>query len=404
MKNRNFVIMWLRDSLIAFASALTSSSVLSGALLHIGMGEEKISLYLAFVPFVNLAISLLFSGITSKTKKTIPAYTLLCLLSGVFTCTYALIFSFSFRENIAFFLLMLAGCLVTAVTAVRTIFDYKLPCEVMESDEYSLYVSVGGILGSAFGIAAGALLSLAYKKSEFNSVTCAAFLLAGASLCAASFINRALKLKSMGKTAENQKAGRASGDIAALFKNKTFLRLCVPNFIRGIGMATVPMMTVFAVGAGVIAETDGAAVTVCTYLGTLISCSLYAFLSRKVKIKTLCMGGALLFCVIAVSLSGGRTEFFICYTLAYIGYYAVSCAVPDLVYRNIESDIMSVFHTWRLALSTVGTTVSTALMGRLIGKVPPLWFLVAAAVSHIICAAAYAFEFSKNKNKVILRK
>lgn len=397
MKNRNFIVMWLRDSLIAFASALTSSSVLSGQLLHEGLGEDKISLYLAFVPFVNLGVSLAFSGITARVKRTIPAYTLLCLMSGVFTACFALVFAFSFKENTLLFLLMMTGCLVTAVTAIRTIFDYKLPCEVMASDEYSLYVSVGGILGSVFGIAGGLLLSFFYKKLDFTLVSCAAFILAGVSLCTASLINRSLKLKSTGKAEVPDGKSKSSANIGALIKNKSFKRLALPNFMRGIGMAAVPMMTVFAVNAGVLKETDSAAVTVCTYLGTLISCTLYAFLSKRIKIKTLCIGGAVLFCALVPSLGMGRAGFFVCYTLAYIGYYVVCCAVPDLVYRNIPSDIMSVFHTWRLALSTVGTTAATAVMGKLLGSVSPVFLLAAAALSHIICAAAYAAEFSKKR-------
>lgn len=398
MKNRNFYILWLRDSLIAFSSALTSSSVLSGQLLHAGMGEDKISLYLAFVPFINLGFSLGFSGITARVKRTIPAYTLLCLLSGVFTSCFALVFAFTVKEKLLFLLLMLTGCLVTAVTAVRTIFDYKLPCEVMKSDEYSLYVSVGGILGSVFGIAGGLLLSFFYKRFEFTAVSCGAFLAAGCSLCLSSLINRRLKIKTE-NTAPAAGGKKSSANIGALLKNKSFKRLALPNFIRGIGMAAVPMITVFAVSAGVLNESDGAAVTVCTYLGTLISCTLYAFLSRRVKIKNICVGGAVLFCALVPSFAGGRTGFFICYTLAYIGYYAVSCAVPDLVYRSITSDIMSVFHTWRLALSTVGTTVATAVMGKLIGTVSPVWILLAAALSQIICAAAYYIEFRSAESK-----
>ena len=46
---------------------------------------------------------------------------------------------------------MLLGCLVSAVTAIRNIFDYRLPCEVMNLDDYSVYVSVCGIVGGGIG-------------------------------------------------------------------------------------------------------------------------------------------------------------------------------------------------------------------------------------------------------------
>ena len=100
MKNRNFIILWIRDGLFAAAASITSASVLSGHLIHIGMREDKISFYLAVVPFVNLIVSLLFSGIASRTKKTISVYSALCLVSGILTALYALLFGVSSVESV----------------------------------------------------------------------------------------------------------------------------------------------------------------------------------------------------------------------------------------------------------------------------------------------------------------
>ena len=384
----------MRDALFAAAASLTSTSVLSGFLIYIGMKEDKVSLYLAAVPLINLAVSLLFSSAASKTKKTIKIYSLLCLASGVLTGIYALLFGAVKGLNVLFVFLMLLGCLVSGVTAIRNIFDYRLPCEVMDLDDYSFYVSMCGIVGGVAGLLAGAVLTFSYKKFDFTAVTCGAYLAAGICFCTAAYINRYLKSISNQRAEEKEEV---TGNLRTLFKNREFRILLVPNFVRGIGMAVVPMITLLAVNAKVIKETDGATVTVFTYLATLVSCILYASLARRMGPTWLCALGALLFCAIVPAFAGGKIAFYICYAFAYGGYYIINNAVPDMVYKNINPNLMSIFHTWRLALSTIGTTVATAVIGGLIGKVSPVWILLAGTLAHIVCAAAYYSVFRKNK-------
>lgn len=396
MKNKNFIILWTRDSLFAAAASLTSASVLSGHLLHTGMSEDKISFYLAAIPVVNLVISLLFSGITSKTKKTVKAYSFLCLASGILTALYALLFGTGTAGETLFAFLMILGCVLSGVTAVRNIFDYKLPCEVMELEEYSFYISISGIIGSVFGLAAGMALSYGYKKIEFVTATCTAYLIAGACYIAASFINKYLKQIARASAVSEQAEEKAN--VRTLFADRSFRLLLMPNLIRGIGMAVVPLITLLAVNAKAIAETDGATVTVFTYLATLLSCAAYAYLARRIGPARLCVLGALLFCAIVPAFFGGKAVFYFCYTVSYAGYYIVNNSIPDIVYRNVDRNMMSIFHTWRLAFSTVGTAAATAVIGKLVGVVSPVIILTVGVLSNVICAAAYYAVFERKRN------
>ena len=394
MKNKNFIILWVRDALFAAAASLTSTSVLSGHLLHIGMPEDKISFYLAAVPLVNLVVSLLFSSAASKTKKTITVYAVLCFASGLLTGGYALLFGFRRPQQILFIFLMLLGCLVSGVTAIRNIFDYRLPCEVMELRDYSFYVAVCGIVGGASGLAAGTVLTVSYRHFPFVAVTCGAYLAAGLCYCIAAWTNKLLRrIPQTEPDNAGQKA--VTGNLRTLFHDRTFRILFLPNLIRGIGMAVVPMLTLLAVNAHVIAETDGAAVTVFTYLATLVSCIAYVYLAKRIGVARLCALGALLFCAIVPSFLGGKVFFYICYTISYAGYYIINNAVPDMVYQSIDPRMMSIFHTWRLALSTIGTTVATMYIGSRIGSTAPIWILLAGAAAHIVCAASYYAVFRR---------
>ena len=67
--------------------------------------------------------------------------------------------------------------------------------------------------------------------------------------------------------------------------------------------------------------------------------------------------------------------------------------MPNLVYKKIDRKLMSIFHTWRLALSTVGTAVATAVIGGLIGIVSPLCIFLIGSVATLFCAVSYDVTF-----------
>ena len=91
---RNLLLLWLRDALNAGAAALSSVSMLSAFFLSAGLSEEEIGVYLALTPFVNFIISLLFSGITARVRKTVRAYS----LTGFLTAAATLLFLFFCRK------------------------------------------------------------------------------------------------------------------------------------------------------------------------------------------------------------------------------------------------------------------------------------------------------------------
>lgn len=141
------------------------------------------------MPLVNLIVSLAFSGITSRVQNTVRSYTVLCLISGVLTAAFIVLCFFNASTTHFFILLVILGSLLSAVSAVRVIFDYKLPCEVMELHHYSLYVSVNGIITGIVGLTMGVLLTVGYGYFSFPTVSAAAFLISGLSLFAGGILN-----------------------------------------------------------------------------------------------------------------------------------------------------------------------------------------------------------------------
>ena len=398
---RNLLLLWIRDALNTGAAALTSTSVLSAFFLRSGLSEGEIGFYLALTPFVNFVISLLFSGITGRVRNTLRAYS----VTGFLTAAATLGFLFLCHENIPggifFFAVLLFGCLISVFSAIKSIFDYKLPCELMDLSDYSVYVSVNGILGGVIGIVCAAILAQLYAVLPFYPVTAGAFLGAGLFLAAGSVLNGRLRVLHPAKTPEPQTAAeKPSGNRSAvriLFTDRDFLFLILPNFVRGFGAGALSLVSVIAASACHMNESGLAFITVCTYLATLVSCLFYTALSRRFGATVTGVLGGIVFCLIIPCFAGGSLLFFVLYTLSYIGFNIMSCAVPESVYQYVPEDRVSAFHTWRLALTTLGTTLSTAVFGKLLDRIPPVVLMVIGAVSVLVCVIGYQLCFRKRK-------
>lgn len=394
---RNHLILWARDLLINASAALASTAVLSAFLLYAGMTEKSIGAYFAIVPVVNLVVSLLYSSVGGKKRKSIPAYTVCCLFSAILTAGYVLLSLMDAADRLYFPVLLVIGGALSAFGAIRTVYDYQMPCEVMDLRKYSMHISVGGILNGCAGIGCGLLLSLCFARFPYLTVARGTFLTAGACLLVSSAINLLLKpLPQTVPAGEGEASARQAG-FRELWHDRSFRLLLLPNVLRGCGAGVTSMIMVLAVRAIGLAESDSAMITTCTYLATFLSCVLYGVMTPKMRVSAVGVIGAVLFCLLVPAFSGGRTLFFVLYAVSYIGFNFVCNALPDLVYRNVNPEIMGIYHTWRLALTTLGTTLATALIGAVIDKVSPTVILLVGAGTYAFTALAYALVFQTKK-------
>ena len=89
---------------------------------------------------------------------------------------------------------------------------------------------------------------------------------------------------------------------------------------------------------------------------------------------------------IAYALAGAAAAFGV---FAFSGYNIVCYAIPDTVYLSVEESSISSYHTWRMALTTLGTVLSTALFGLVADSVSPTVLAVCGTVSVFFCCLAY---------------
>lgn len=400
----NFLKLWLSDATYAAASALSAGSVLTAFLMRVGMSEGQIAAYLSVTQFVNLAISLLFAGAASTVRDTRKPLLWLTVVSGALTVCH-IVFCFSdFRDLLTFALVVILGCFQAAITALRTIYIYKLPCDVMDLQYYSVYAGYQGLFTGAAGIGIGFLLPLFFTRYSFMLVSGFAFAAAGILLVLSGVclwvLQPIVKTEEESASSAARPMGRWSiiDDLRRLAGNREFRCLLVPNILRGFGGAMIGIYAVLVIRAGILQEETASLLTAAMYIGTLLSCFAYVFCVKRFGIPQTCLFGGILFCLVCFSLIGGSTVCVILYTAAYIGYNIVCCAIPDLIYQSVSSDLISIFQTWRLAMTQLGLVAASALYGAMVESFSGVWLVLIGCAGYLVCAVWYFGYFKNHHN------
>jgi len=66
-----------------------------------------------------------------------------------------------------------------------------------------------------------------------------------------------------------------------------------------------------------------------------------------------------------------------------------------MIYRTAEPSVISSFHTWRLAVSNLGTIFATTLFGWIMDKVPAAVILILGFLGILGCAGGYYLCYRK---------
>lgn len=398
--NKNFFKLWFSDATYAAASALSTGSVFSAFLIHNGITEGQVGFYLAVTQFVNLTISILLAGMSAGVRDTRKPLVLLTMISGLLNVFHITFCVTQLNGVLTFTLILILGCFQATITALRTIFLYKLPCEVIDLHYYSVYAGFQSLFTGVAGIGIGFLLPLFFDQYSFLTVCGWAFALASVMLVF-SALGYSL-LKPLEKPTQDKAIMEHSNnrqwildDLRLLVKNNTFIQLLLPNIIRGFGDAMIGIYSVLVIQRGLLYEGNVSLITAAMNIGTLLSCFVYVFCVKHFGISKTCMGGGILFCVICLTFTGNSAACVVLFSISYIGYNMVCCAIPNFIYQSISSKLISIFQVWRLALSQLGLVLASVLYSTLIETVDSFWIVFMGAIAYLFCSTSYYRYFKK---------
>ena len=137
-RRSNFILLWLRDALYCLSTTLSSASVLQAFFLKMGMENGTVSYYASFTQAVFLVFSLLFAGAADRCVRTKRAATLLFFANGLTLLVQTVLCLLPESSALFCFAAFAVGALVNVSNTVRVVFEYKMICEVIPVERYSV--------------------------------------------------------------------------------------------------------------------------------------------------------------------------------------------------------------------------------------------------------------------------
>ena len=386
----NFLLLWLRDGLYCLATTLSSASVLQAFFLKMGMESGTVSYYTSFTQAVFLVFSLLFAGAADRCRRTKRTATLLFFANAAALLLQMILCLLPESPALFCAAAFAVGALVNVSNTVRVVFEYRMICEVIPVERFSLYSSVSGIVCGVAGILPGVLLPLFYGRHDYTAVTLAVFCASGLFCLAAGILNGCLRLLPGKEETPAAEQKKKASPVRAVLGREDFRRLALPNFIRGFGAGVVAVLPLLAMKDAGLPKEQSALISGVMNAATFLSCGIYGLLrQRKIKAATLGLAGSCLFFLLSCAFLGSAVWFLIILFFAYCGYNIVCYAIPDAVYQRVEEDVISAYHTWRMALTTLGTVFSTAVIGLIADAVSGTVLAVCGTLSIFLCCLAY---------------
>lgn len=393
----NLIKMWISGGLRTISGSCLA--ILPVFFLRNGLTEIQISFYNSLAQTVNLVVSLSFSGITAYYKDSRPALAVLLLIQGLLSALYAVFGFVSMNIGILYVCILGIASLIAVVTALFTIFDYKLPCEIMAMESYSTHVSYSSLFCGIVGTGISFLLPILHRKYSFFDVATACIIISGVTLILSALAIMWLKpIDDITVSSTKQRPMfNPIKDIQRLLKNYDFRFLFIPNILRGFGSGMMSIISLIAIRGFSMEDGDVPLITAAANVGVFLSSFIYVFLVKRLGIPWTGLVGGILFGVICFSAFGNSVSFLIIYCFAQVGLHLVGNAIPNMIYCSIDPGIMSQFHTWRMILLALGSAIGTPVYAELLDKVSILVLFMISAAATFLSVLGYYLLYHKKR-------
>ena len=395
----NLVKSWLYSAFQTASASLLS--ILSVFFLFFGMTELQIGFHASITSILGLVVSLSCSGIPAGFSDSRKPIGVMLVIRAVLILGYTLFCIWTVPTNLFYIAMLCIGSVMAVEASLRCIFEYKIPYELYDISHYSTYIGYSSLFNGIVNTALGVLLPVFYSLYDFVAVTRCCLFAAIVFHVLALLVNlsrKPLKKQSEIDLTQNKLKVNPINDLNMLLHNKDFLSLIVPNILRGFGGGIIALIAVIVIKEFGVTEGEATIITSVTGIATLLSSVIYVYMARHLGTPLSCLIGGILFGTICISMTGSYIQFLVIYCIAYIGYNIVGSAIPNMVYQSVDQSIISPFHTWRMALTSLGSAAITPVYGYLINVLPGYQLAMISFLSLLLCTAGYYGYYRKSHN------
>ncbi|MBQ7982779.1 MAG: MFS transporter, partial [Clostridia bacterium] len=258
--------------------------------------------------------------------------------------------------------LLLISILQSAVFALHTVCEYKVPYYIYHAHEYGTVLAICGIISSLVSFGAGSIMSILSTRCSYT------VLMAGAFLISCCFLLLAGTLQFFQKslvplTDTNAAAAKEKIPLKQVFRHRAFSCLFVGNITRGFANGTTTILAAAALSIGYDEVLTTSMVSVQS-VASLLSCLLFSIISGHMHPHYVILGGSLCFLSFPILLVSDRPILFLCiYAVLLFGKTLVDYAIPAALLYMVPVEIAGTYNAWRMILFNGGTMLGTIAAG-----------------------------------------
>ena len=391
MKNLNEYKYYLHTSLWYIALMMINGSVMQSYLLELGVSSDTVSTFVSLMQIVQVTSMLLFAPKAEKVKKIIVSYAityllqLLIILAILFMCYFE-----GINLTLKFYIIAATELIASAALGINNVLAYKVPYHIFDMKKYGTITGISGTVSGCLGVLFSAVLSFCLKKYNYFSAIKGIYFVGAIFVLATVII--VFSYKNNGYTSASAEKKKIQ-----LFKYKPFLVLFIPNLLRGFNTGVILLTVTIGYHLKLINGVSAGYLIIITNVATILSSLFYSYLAKfnKDKWVVLISSGIIAVTMPFMCAKKSTSLFLIMYAMVYFVFNLIAYAVPILVTKIVDYNVMGQYSAWRMLLHTAGSALAGVVCIPMIDALGVIVALLIVGTMQLVSGLVYFIYCSK---------
>ena len=391
MKNEvRLHIQWILYALIVF---ILNGTLLQTFLLENGLDEQTVTFSLSVLQIVQMLTIFLFSGIIDKMSK-IKKLTAFSFLICVPLNVYFLCLSFNPGADSPVIFLVL-GTAFNIFLGLYNVISFKFPYCVIEIERYGIFTAYSGLFCGVISFLASLGIVALQSFISYFAVMRAMYIISLIFTTLAVIITLSMKENKPPVIEERIKKS------TNILKYHHFTALIIPNIFRGFCFGILGMASTIGYFTGDINSNSASILVTVTTISSIIGSLVYTVIATRIREKNIiAFSSILIFISLCLMVAFNDTlSFIVFYGFAYFFLHLINTAVPIVVVKIVDYDIIGQYSGWRMLLHTLGVSLSGFACIPLFNLIGVFATMMLSGATQLISGIAYYVHLNKNERE-----
>lgn len=394
IENRNIALQVVFELLTCLTLLFVGGTVWQSLLLYCGLSSAEIGLLAAIGSIAQVVAMILDLLVADKIHNplltmTVSSVPILMFFSAIFAMCIIGEHVFTFP------LLFCANLIYYIAYGFRSIFSYKIPYLLFNIEKYGQVVAISGIVSNLLCVAFTIVIN--YLLKNFDYLSSMKWLYAVCSVFSLIIVFTTVWMKPIKRQEKTENV-----KIKEVITDKSVTKLSLANFLRGISMGIINVITLIAAFRY---EVDSATLSILaslTTIGALLGNFIFSVFGKPKFLSKLCLiSSVALFMLAPVSVLCDWKIFAVIFVFIQIAFILINGLIPVMIAQSTSYRIIGGCTAVRMMVTMAGSALSGWFTGVLLdvsdSKVLiPVILMIIAGVTQLYCGIDY-YKYEKTK-------